>query len=126
MSSHNMFQVMQSEFLTQNQIKNIFTKMLTDIYIRDLHNDIRKPFYNGGLENVFDSVTHKFLISDTALRSIIPPKVSKMTPRLCQIFGCDIFIIPKDMWIDLNIFRTNPVYYIYNISLMGYSHATVN
>ena len=59
--------------------------MLTDIYIRDLHNDMRKPFDNGGLENVFDSVTHKFLISDTALRSFIPPKVRKMTPRLRHI-----------------------------------------
>ena len=35
----------------------------------------------------------------------IPPHVRKMTPKLLQICGCEIFIIPKDMWIDLNIFR---------------------
>ena len=29
-----------------------------------------------------------------------------MTPKLRQICGCDIIIISKDMWIDLNIYRT--------------------
>ena len=62
--------------------------MLMDIYVRDLQNDMIKPFDNGGLESLVDSVTHKVLISDTTLRSFIPPQVRKMTPKLCQICGC--------------------------------------
>ena len=45
----------------------------SDSYV---HNDMLKPSYNGGLESVFDSATHKLLISDTILRSFIPPTSS--------------------------------------------------
>ena len=39
-----------------------------DISIRDIHNDMIKPYDNAWLVNVFDSVTQKLLISDTTLR----------------------------------------------------------
>ena len=38
-----------------------------------------------------------------------------MTPILRQICGCDICIIPKDLYIDLNIYRTNIVSYFQQI-----------
>ena len=44
-----------------------------------------KTYDNGGLVIVVDSVTHKLLISDTELRSFIPPQVRKMNPKLHQI-----------------------------------------
>ena len=50
-------------------------------------------------------MTHKLLISDTELRSFTPPQVRKMTPKLIQICGCEIFIVPKDVKIDLDRFR---------------------
>ena len=56
-----------------------------DIYVRDIHNDMIKPYHNGGLESVVDSVTNKFLIIDTELRLFIPPQVCKMAPKLYQI-----------------------------------------
>ena len=65
-----------------------------------------KPYYNGGLASVVDSVTQKVLISDTILRLFIPPQVRKMDSKLCQICRCELCIIPKDMEIYLNIFRT--------------------
>ena len=65
-----------------------------------------KTSYNGESESVADSVTQKVLISDTPLRSFIPPKVSEMTPKLHQICGCKIFVIPEDMHINLNRLRT--------------------
>ena len=71
-----------------------------------------KPYDNGGLYSVFDSLTHKFLISDTTLTLFIPPQVSTMTLRLRQICGCDICIVPNDMQIDLNRFRTKLVTYL--------------
>ena len=82
---------------------------MTEISVRDLHNDMIKLYENCGLDCVFHSVKQKVLISDTTLRLFIPPQVCKTIPRLHQICGCDIFIIPKDMQIDLNRFRTNMV-----------------
>ena len=66
-----------------------------------------KLYENCWLDNVVYSVTHKFLISDTTLRSFIPPQVRKITSRLRQICGCDIYIIPKYIQIDLNIIISN-------------------
>ena len=80
-----------------------------EIYVRDIHNDMIKPPDNGGLESVVDSVTHKLLISGTTLRLFIPPQVCKMAPKLRQIFGCELCIIPKDIQIDINRFITTLV-----------------
>ena len=44
-----------------------------EIYVKDLLNDMIKPFENGELSSVVDYVTQKVLISDTTLRSFIPP-----------------------------------------------------
>ena len=71
-----------------------------------LQNDMIKSSENDGLASVFDFVTDKLLISDTILRLFIPLKVRKMTPKLRQICGCELCIIPKDMQIYLNIFIT--------------------
>ena len=77
-----------------------------DIFVSDIHNDMLKLFDNGGFASVVDYVTHKVLIRDTTLMLFIPPQVRKMPPKLRQICGCEICIIPKDMQIDLHIFRT--------------------
>ena len=61
------------------------------------------------MECVFYSATNKLLISDTILRSFVPPQVSKTTPRLRQICGYELCIIPKDMQIYLNRPRTKLV-----------------
>ena len=96
-----------------------------NISVGDIHNDMIKPYNNGGLESVFDSLTYKVLISDTKLRSFIPPQARKMTPILRQICGCGICIAPKGIQIDLNIFR-KIFYQIFNRNMVGYAHATVH
>ena len=73
--------------------KEVFLKMLTEIYVRDIHDDMIKKYYNVGLESVVDSMTQKLLISYTTLILFIPPQVSKIIIRLRQICGCEIFII---------------------------------
>ena len=78
-----------------------------EILVRYLHNDMIKPYDDFGLYSVFGSVENEVLIIDTTLRSFIPTQVHNITPRLRQIFRCDIFIVTKDMHIDLNIFRKN-------------------
>ena len=52
------------------------------------------------------------MISGTELRSFIPPQVRKMNPKLRQICGCDICIIPEGMNIDLIRFSTRPLIYL--------------
>ena len=65
------------------------------IFVRDLQNDMIKPSENGGLEIWVDSVTQKVLISHTTLSSCIQPHLGQMNPKLRQICGCEISIIPK-------------------------------
>ena len=55
--------------------------MLMDISVRYLHNDIIKPYENGGLESVVDSVTQKVLISDTTLRFLYPHNFVQLIPN---------------------------------------------
>ena len=76
--------------------------MAMAISVRDLHNDMIKPFDNGGLASVADSVTHKLMINDTKFRSFIPPKVCEMTPKLRQICVYELCTITKDIQIDIN------------------------
>ena len=83
-----------------------------DISFGGVQNYMIKRSDNGGLDSVDDYVTQKLLISDATLSFFIPPRVRKTTHRLCQIHGCDICIIPKDMNIYLNIFITKLVTYL--------------
>ena len=76
-----------------------------NVSVRYIHSDIIKPSENGGLESEVDSATHKFLISDTALRSFIPPQLRKMTHKLRQVCGCELCILSKDIYTYLNRYR---------------------
>ena len=87
-------------------------QMVMDISVRGIHNNIIKPFENGGLVSVVYSMTQKVLISYTTLRSFILPQVCKMTPKSRQICGCEICITPNNMQFDLNRFRTIIVIYL--------------
>ena len=75
--------------------------MLVEIYVRGIQNDMINPYDNGGLEILVDSVTHKLLKIDKALRLFIPPKIRKMTPRS-----------PKDIQIALYKFKKIIVTYL--------------
>ena len=69
-------------------------------------------------------MTHKVLISNTTLKLFIPPQVWKMTPKLRQISGCELWIIPKNMDIGLNKFIPRIVIYLQK-SLLEDIHSTV-
>ena len=83
------------------------------------------PFDNNKLASVVDYVTHKEFISNTTLRLFIQPQVSKRTNKLRQIWGCDICIIPKDLQIDLNIFRTILITDLQQKSIRRHTYTTV-
>ena len=88
------FKWSSQRFKPRIKSKGSFPKILMEIYVRGLNNSMLKPSENIGLESAADSVTQKFLISDTTLRSFIPPQIRKMTPRLHHICGCEICINP--------------------------------
>ena len=83
-----------------------------------------KLSYNIVLTSVVDYVTHKLLIIYSTLRWFIQPQVRNKTPKLCQICGCDLCIIPPYMQINLNSLRTILVTYVNKI-LLGDTQATV-
>ena len=93
-----------------------------DISVRDIHNDMIKPYENGGLESVVGYVTQKYPISDASLRLLIPPQVWKMTTILRQICEYELCIITKDMNIDLNRLRTRLVTYLQQKSVGRNTH----
>ena len=52
--------------LESNQ-KEVFPKTLMEIFVRYLHNDMKKSFYDGGFSSVVVSIKQKVLTSDAAL-----------------------------------------------------------
>ena len=68
-------------FKPESNQKEFLPKMPMGIYVRDLRNDMIKPYNNGELAIVVDSVTQEVLISDIIPRPFIPPQVWKMTPK---------------------------------------------
>ena len=96
-----------------------------DIYVGDIHNDMVKLYDIGDLGILVDSATNRVMISDTTLRSFILPQVWKITPRLHNICGFELCIIPKDMQIGWNIFRTSIVTYSHKNQLVDI-HSTVH
>ena len=58
---------------------------------------------------IFKEICGEVQISDTTLRFFKPQKFRKLTPRLRQICGCELCIIPKDIQIRLIIIRTKLV-----------------
>ena len=56
-------------------------KLLLQISIRELHNDLISESSIYQLKEAIDETTGKPLISDTALRALMPNNVQKMTDR---------------------------------------------
>ena len=93
-----------------------------DMSVRYLQNDVITPSDKYGLDIVIGSVAQKVLISDTTLRSFVSPQVLKMTPKLHQICGCEICIIPKDMQIYLNRCITKLQIHVQQKSVIIHKH----
>ena len=87
-----------------------------------IHNNMIKLSYKCGLESVVDYLIHKVLISDTTLRSLIPPQDRKINPKSIHICGCELCIIPKDMQTILNKPRTRNVTYLKHSYVGRHTH----
>ena len=63
------------------------SKLLCQISVRELHNDL---IYEGiiyQLKEAIDEITGKPMISDTALRELIPKNIRNMTDKYKQMCG---------------------------------------
>jgi hypothetical protein len=83
-------------------------KLLLEISVRELHNWLVGPVEDGGLASARDA-NGKVLISDTALRYLLPPQLRKMTPGHKQMCGCEICIVAKSLQGSLNMWRHREV-----------------
>ena len=84
--------------------KERVNKLLLQISIRELHNDMLLPPDEGGFKEAWDE-TGKVRISDTAMRALLPEQARKMTPRHKQMCGCEVCIQIRLHQIDLNAWR---------------------
>jgi hypothetical protein len=92
-------------------VKNIVTgqkervnKLLLQISIRELHNDMLLPPDQGGFAEAWDE-RGAARISDTALRALLPEQARKMTPRHKQMCGCEVCIQIRSLQQSLNAWR---------------------
>ena len=79
-------------------------KLLLQIPVRELHNDLLKPVEEGGLAEARDD-DGRALISDTALRSMMPEQLRRATERHKRMCGCETCITVRSLQQTLNAWR---------------------
>ena len=79
-------------------------KLLLQISVRELHSDLMKPVNQNGFQHALDK-NNKPLISDTALRYLLPPELRKMTTRHKIMCGCEPCLSASTLQESLNAWR---------------------
>ena len=64
--------------------------------VRELHNRFVSYPNNGGLKDARDE-DGKMIISDSTLRSLLPPQLKKMSARYKIMCGCECCIYAKSI-----------------------------
>ena len=89
---------------TTGKKTKVLAKLLLQISIRELHNDLVAAAERGDLPELLDS-NGRMIISDTRLRSILPPQLRRATQRHKQMCGCEVCLVPRSHQQSLNAFR---------------------
>ena len=87
--------------ISVNYILYIFTKHLLTVSVQELHNELIKPGAQGGFTAARDEAKG-WVLSDTALRALMPRNLVPMTDSHMQLCGCETCIIAKSLTITLN------------------------
>ena len=87
-------------------VKERVGKLLLEISIRELHQDMMKPPPTG-LHQVYCKVTKKCIISESYLRNIIPPQLRPITFSQKQLCGCETCTLMKLIHTSLIKYRNN-------------------
>jgi hypothetical protein len=91
----------------ETSVKKRVAKLLLEIPVRELHNNLVAPVAEGGLAESRDA-TGAIIISDTNLRVLIKeslPQLRRMSSRHKQMCGCETCIIMSSLQKSLNGFR---------------------
>ena len=71
-------------------------KLLLHVSVRELHNSPVSDPNDGGLKDARDE-DGKIIISDSTLRSLLPPQLKKMSARYTIMCGCECCIAAKSI-----------------------------
>jgi hypothetical protein len=78
-------------------------KLLLEIPVRELHNDMLLPINKGGFSGVRDD-DGKVIISDTTLRKLLPKELHPVTETHKQLCGCKLCNTATSLQKTLNAF----------------------
>jgi hypothetical protein len=87
------------------QTKERVAKLLLEIPVRELHNDLIKTVLDGGLAEA-KSENGNVLISDTVLRNSLPPQLRPATERQKIMCGCEVCLSIRSHQSSLNAWRS--------------------
>ena len=79
-------------------------KLLLQVYVRELHNILVSDPNDGGLKDARDE-DGKINISNSTLRSLLPPKLKQMSARYKIMCGCECCISAKSIHYSLLSWR---------------------
>jgi hypothetical protein len=85
-------------------IKERVSKLLLEIPIRELHNDLILPPREGGLADARDA-SGNVIISDTSLRRLLPKQLRVASESHKQLCGCEICLTARSHQLSLNAWR---------------------
>ena len=88
---------------SEPNIKTRVGKLLRQVSMRELHNDLL-PVPPTGLSEVYD-VSGRPIISDTGFRALLPSYIKPMTDKYKQMCGCEVCILAISLQNDLNSYR---------------------
>ena len=87
------------------KVKRRVPKLLLEFSMRHLHNELIASPDDGGLIGARHAIKNDVIISDTMIRSLVPPQLRPMTDNQKMICGCDICNTSKYMQESLNAWR---------------------
>jgi hypothetical protein len=80
-------------------------KLLLEIPVCELHNDMLQPLNKGGFAGIRDA-DGNIIISDTTLRKLLPKELRPATETHKQLCGCELCNTATSLQKTLNAFRS--------------------
>ena len=74
----------------------LFSKLLLQVSLRELHNSLVIDSNYGGIKDVRDE-HENIIISDSTFRSLLPPQIKQISARYKVICGCECCISDKSI-----------------------------
>ena len=82
----------------------LLPKLLLQVSVREVHKNLVSDPDNGVLKESRDA-ENNIIVSDSTLRSLLPPQLKKMSSRYKVVCGCECFISAKGIHSSLFSWR---------------------